>query len=185
MNFEPAWWNTNHCTIILSNLRSSLMHVSQVSKSTFKPMACKENANHCNHTCVPAKVSCATLLQWFKIGKSKRNLGLRCVFIPALCYLVWGNFPLVSHHPPQAGHRAKQRHSQPDPQVPLSFGAEHQNHTQRPATDEDTQSGTVGNRTAFSLISVPFLAQPPLRPGRDKRRLSWINQYILTLIIDH
>lgn len=93
-----------------------------------------------------------------------------CGFTHALSYLVWGKFPLISHHPPQASHRAKQRHSHPDPQVPLSFGAEHQNHTQRPVIDEDTQSGTVGNRAGSILISVPFptAAYSTARKGQKK-----------------
>lgn len=150
-NSEPTRWETNLCTIIPLNLKPSLMHFSPASKSKFKPMACKERsqigcAHRCNHTCMPAKVG------W--------------VFF----YLVWGKLPLISHHPPQAGHGAKQRHSQPDPQVPLSFGAEHQNHTQRPAKDEERQSGTVGNRAASVLISVPFLtaASATARKGQKK-----------------
>ncbi len=89
---------------------------------------------------------------------------------PASHYLIWGKFPLVSHHPPQAGHRAEQRHSQPDPQVPLSFSAEHQNHTQRPAADKETQTGTMRNRAAPILVSVPPLtaASSAARMGQKK-----------------
>lgn len=89
---------------------------------------------------------------WFKIAESKWNLSCHWEFIAAFRYLIRGKFPLVCHHPPQTGHRAEQRHSQPDPQVPLSFGAEHQNHTQRPATDKDTQVRNDGRETERPLF---------------------------------
>lgn len=89
----------------------------------------------------------------------------------ASCYLVWGKFPFVSNHPSQTGHRAKQRHSQPDPQIPLSFGAEHQNHTQQPATKKrETQSGMRGNKTpsTFSLVLLLTVASSTARKGQKK-----------------
>lgn len=55
-------------------------------------------------------------------------------------YLVHGELALVSNHSPQAGHRAEQRNSQSHAQIPLSFCAKDQNHTERPATRKHTSA---------------------------------------------
>lgn len=81
-------------------------------------------------------------------------------------YLVWWKFPFICNSPPQAGHRAKQRHGQANPQEPLPLGAEHQNHTQRPATRKWHNDG----RQEIEELLFSFTADFSLWPGKVQKK---------------
>lgn len=133
--------------------KAACMYLHQVSTISLLNFVISECSFQCSCSLSQRKQK-STSGQVFLSGPEKPQTGARCSPRNILkSYLIWRNFPFVRHHPPQAGHRAKQGHGQPDPQVPLPFGTEHQSHTHRSA-GRNTHTGNQRWQPLFWFCAI-------------------------------